>query len=227
MAKIKNKVVFITGGSRGIGKATAMLFTQEGAKVVIIARNEPEIKDAVSELEKSSMEVLGLKADVKKLKQIQEAVSKVLDKFGRIDILVNNAGIVTWKYFLKQTESDWDAEIDTNLKGILICTKAIAPHMVKQGDGVIVNISSGSGKYGSPQLATYCATKFAVLGFTQAFAQEVKDLGVRVYTVCPGITKTQMTNFSGIPPEKVAQRILETAKETLGLKPGEDTEIYH
>lgn len=226
MGTVKNKVVIITGGSRGIGKATANLFAQEGATVVILARDKEALNNATKELQNESRTILRIQTDVRDSKQISDAVEKVIEQFGRIDILINNAAIINFEDFLEQEEKDWNVEIDTNIKGILICTRIVAPIMVKQKEGIIINIASGAGKTGYPGFAVYCATKFAVLGFTQGFAQEVANKGVRVYAVCPGVTQTLMTNFSGMPPEKVARRILETAKETLGLKPGEDTEIY-
>lgn len=223
---MKDKVVLITGGSRGIGKATAKQFVKEGAKVVIVARKRETLEATINELKSVGGIVIGENADVRDIKQIEKVVSEVIGELGRIDILINDAAVVHWKNFLELKKDDWVSEVDINIKGVLNCTYTVAPYMVKQLDGIIINIASGAGKTGYPQLAVYSATKFAVLGFTQGFAQEVADKGVRVYAVCPGMTATRMTNYSGMPPEKVAKRILETAKETLGLRPGEDTEIY-
>lgn len=224
--EIQNKIVVITGGSKGIGKATAELFAAEGGKMVIIARNKKEIEKTVQKLKANGTETIGISADVSKLEEVKKAIEQVIKKFGQIDILINNAGVATWKNFLEQTPEEWNKEIDTNLKGVMNCCYAVVPTMVEQEDGVVINISSGAGKTGSAGLSPYCASKFAVLGFTEAFAKEVENKGIRVYAVCPGMTKTQMTNFQGIPTEKVARRILETAKETFNLSPGGNTEIY-
>lgn len=222
---IKDKVVIITGGSKGIGKATASHFVKEGAKVVIVARNQKDIVAAVRELGKES--ALGIVADVRHKDEVERMVSKTMKTFRKIDILINNAGVFHPGNFLKQQDEPWHEEVDTNIKGVFNCTQVIAPYMVKQRDGIIINISSEAGKAGSAGYATYSATKFAVLGFTQGFSEEVAPYNVRVYAVCPGMTKTQMTGFAGMPSSKVAKRIADVAKETLGLSPGEDTEIYY
>jgi short-subunit dehydrogenase len=117
--------------------------------------------------------------------------------------------------------------IDVNVKGVVSMVYAVVPIMEKQkAGGVIINIASGAGKTGYPNLAVYSATKFAVIGFTQGIGKELAEENIRVYAVCPGMTATDMTGFSGMPPEKVAKRILEAATERLGLSPGEDTEVY-
>ena len=224
---VSGKVVLITGGGRGIGAATAMIFASAGAKVAVLARTKSEVEDTVREIEKSGGVARGFVADVRKEKDIKGVVHKVLLEFGRIDILINNAAIIHWKEFLDQNKKYWEEEIDINLGGVLVCSKIVAQLMIKQRDGVIINISSGAGKTGYPRMAVYSATKFAVLGFTQGFSQEVKQYNVRVYAVCPGSTRTQMTGFTGMLPEKVAKRILEAAEERLGLEPGGDTEIYY
>lgn len=226
MPSVKNKVVIITGGSCGIGKATAKLFAQERAKVAIVARNKTDIDKTVWEIKEIYKEVVGIKTDIRYIEQVEKMVKKVVKKWARVDILINNAGVSGRDYFLKQTLAEWNKIVDTNLRGMLNCTYTVAPFMIKQKDGIIINISSGAGKTGYPQLAVYSATKFAVLGFTQGFAQEVEDKGVRVWAVCPGMTKTRMSGFVGMPAEKVAKRILDVAQENLGLTPGEDTEIY-
>ncbi|MBI2405698.1 SDR family NAD(P)-dependent oxidoreductase [Candidatus Microgenomates bacterium] len=113
-----------------------------------------------------------------------------------------------------------------NISGLIHLTNIILPIMQKQKDGIIVNISSGAGKRGGAKMAVYSATKFAVIGFTQSLAQEVEKNNIRVYAVCPGTTATEMGDYTGIPPEKVARRIIKCVKEELGLSPGEDTEIY-
>ncbi len=224
--KIPDKVTIITGSSQGIGKASARLFAENKARVVVVARHKKEVDETVSGLQKSGAVALGFSGDVRSIDGMRRMKNKVLGKFGRIDILINNAGIANWKNFLDLKPEDWNKEVDINFKGILSCTYVVAPVMIRQKDGVIINIASGAGKTAYSGLSVYSATKFAVLGFTEGFAQEVIDDNVRVYAVCPGMTKTQMTNFQGMPPEKVAKRILETAEEGLGLQPGENTEIY-
>lgn len=222
--ELKGKVILITGASRGIGRATAILASKEGTRVVVVGRNKNDIDAVVSEIGKDN--AFGIQVDIRNSKEVKEMVEATVKRFGRIDILVNNAGIYHSKDFLEQTEQEWNEEIDINIKGMLNCINSVVPIMVKQKDGVIVNISSGLGKRGMGGASVYSASKFAVLGFTQAFAQEVEHLGIRVYAVCPGMTATDMTGGAGMPPEKVAARIIACVKEELGLHPGEDTEIY-
>lgn len=221
---LKDKVVLITGASRGIGRATAVLAAREGARVVVTGRNQNDIDATILELGKEY--AFGIRVDIRTSPEVKKMIEATVKKFGRIDILINNAGVYHGKDFLEQTEEEWNEEIDINVKGMLNCTYITAPLMVKQNNGVIVNISSGLGKCGLPGQASYCASKFAVIGFTQAFAQEVEHLGIRVYAVCPGTTATDMTGNIGMPTEKVAGRIIACAKEELGLQSGEDMEIY-
>jgi len=223
--ELKDKVVVITGGSKGIGKAAAAAFLQEGAKVAIMATGKTDLDRAKEALDELG-EVMAFRADVRDYRAIDDVVYEVRENLGEIDVLVNNAAISNHDNFLDQGIRDWNTEVDVNVKGVLNCIYAIGPHMTRLGDGVIINISSGAGKTGYPQLAVYSATKHAILGFTEGFAQEVAEDGVRVYAVLPGETATEMSDFEGMPPEKVAERIVETAKESLGIKPGEFTEIY-
>ena len=133
---------------------------------------------------------------------------------------------MAYKDFEETSPQEIDWQIDVNIRGLIHLTHIILPIMQKQKDGVIVNISSGAGRQGFPGYAVYCATKFAVLGFTQALAQEVEKDNIRIYAVCPGTTATDMTGHAGMSAEKVARKIIECVKEELGLSPGDDTEIY-
>jgi 3-oxoacyl-[acyl-carrier protein] reductase len=223
---LHGKVIVITGGSLGIGKATASLAGREGTRVILIARGKKMLDGAVVELNRQGFDVHGIPTDVRFPTQVRRAVRSIVRTQGRIDILINNAGVISWGNFLETAEDRWNEEVDTNITGMLNMTYAVVPHMVERKDGVIVNIASGAGKSAYPNIAVYSATKFAVLGFTQAFAQEVAPFGIRVYAVSPGTTKTRMTEFTGMEPGKVAQRILAVAKEEIGLSPGEDSEIY-
>ena len=228
MQNLKNKVVIITGSSKGIGEAAVYLFSNEGAKIVVVGRDQKEVDQVVANIRKNKKEAIGFAIDIRCSDRVNDMIVQVIKKWKRIDVLVNNAAVITWDKFLDKDLGHWNDEIDINLKALIQCSYLVGQQMLKQKDGVMVNVSSQAGKVGFSGLSVYCATKFGVLGFTEAFSQEVEKEGIRVYAVCPGPTKTQMSDFyeKGMPPEKVAKRILETARETLGLKPGDNTEIY-
>lgn len=151
---------------------------------------------------------------------------EVIDKWGRIDVLINNAGMYIDGNLTEHSTEQVDMMIDVNLRGTIQTTRIVLPHMLKQKDNVIVNISSRLGKKGGSGAVVYSASKFGVIGFTQALGRELRRDNIRVYAVCPGLTATDMGDFDGMPPEKVAQRIIDAARETLGLETGGDTEIY-
>ncbi|MCH7730688.1 SDR family oxidoreductase [Patescibacteria group bacterium] len=224
---LSGKIVLITGASRGIGASSALLAAKEGAKVIVNYRkNKSKAADVVKQIEKGGGHALTIQADVSNLSQIKNMVKKIIDKWGKIDVLINNAGVFTSGSILNQTKEKIEETIDVNLKGVIFTSREVIPLMIKQKDGVIVNISSGAGKRGHADYSIYSATKFAVLGFTQSIAQELTRHNIRVYAVCPGKTATDMTQFRGMKPEKVAQKIISAVKEYLGLTSGENAEIY-
>lgn len=227
---MKDKVVLITGGSRGIGFATAKAFLEEGAKVAFFSKNPQNVEKAKNELSQLG-EVLALRTDVRNFGEVKTFVDKVIKKFGRIDVLDNNAGIAWSGDFANQEVEETDRAIDTNIKGVLYTTHAVLPQMIKQGSGTIINISSGAGLHGIQGLATYSASKFAVIGFTAALAKEVKDLGIKVFAVCPGRVATDMqVDISGakigMSPERVAGKILKLAGPNPRLRSGGCLKVY-
>lgn len=224
---LKGKVILITGASRGIGAATAILAAKEGAKVVVnYNRSKKEAEKVVGSIEISGGDAVAIQADVARREDEQKMVNGVIKKWGRVDVLINNAGVLAWGNLTENKPEQIDWQLDTNLRGLIHLTHLVLSLMRKQKAGIIINISSGAGKTGYPGLAVYSATKFAVLGFTQSLAHEAQRDNIRVYAVCPGMTATDMTGGTGMSPEKVAQRIIACAKEELDLQPGEDTEIY-
>ena len=225
--QLKDKVILITGSSQGIGAKTAVAFAKEGAKVVVTHYNHQKDALGVSKLCKTFNETLVLPLNVTDANSIKTCVEKVIDKFGGVDVLVNNSGVISWKDISEISEKEIDSQIEVNLKGLIKMTKAVLPVMKGQGDGIIINISSGAGKTAHATLSVYCATKFGVRGFTQTIAEELQESGIKVYCVNPGTTATQMTNFSGVKPEKVAEIIVNTAKENLRKKSGDDIDIWN
>ena len=225
---LKDKVVLITGASRGIGAATAILAAGEGVKVIVNYNNSAaEAEEIVQSIKTSGGDAVAIKEDVADLKQIKNLVDKSIKTYAQIDILINNAGVMEWGYFAKLTPEQIDKQIDVNFRGVMHLTHTILPIMKKQKEGVIVNIASGLGKHGMAQAALYSATKSAILRFTQSVASELAQQNIRIYAVCPGQTATKMGDWAGTPVEKVANHIIKCAKEELDLESGQDTEIYN
>ncbi|HJU13513.1 MAG TPA: SDR family NAD(P)-dependent oxidoreductase [Candidatus Nitrosotalea sp.] len=188
--KLSGKVAIVTGGSRGIGRATAALFAREGADVVITARDDHRVKSAAAELG-----VAGFAGDVRNYKDVETVVKKTLDKFGKVDILVNNAGIFPQVRPLHEVEEkEWNDVIDINLTGQFRFTKAVIPHMLKNG-GCIVNVSSDAGikSFENFEADAYSVSKAALIHFTRTLAAEYAKYKIRVNCVCPGIVETDMT----------------------------------
>ncbi len=219
---MKNKVVFITGSSNGIGRETAFKFASEKAKVILTYFNDRQGGQNTEKrcMELGASETLLIKLNLKDNKSILKAVDKVVKTFGKIDILINNAGAAVWKPFKKQNLADIENQIRTNLEGLIKITSICLPHV----KDMIINISSGAGQTGVADLVPYCATKFGVRGFTQALAQEISS--PKIYAVNPDMTKTRMTYYQGRPAEQVAQVLLNTAKGKYRKTSGGDINVW-
>jgi len=170
-------------------------------------------------------EVLAVPADVADCKQLTALVRSARKHVGPVDVLVNNAGTAWFGDFVDEDYASMDAVIDVNVKGVMHLTRMVLPEMLERGAGVIVNVASGAGLSGFAGLVSYCASKFAVVGFTEALDLEVRECGVRVYAVCPGRVATDMQKrYSGhkvgMPPERVAERIVQLAGAMPGAKTG-------
>jgi NAD(P)-dependent dehydrogenase (short-subunit alcohol dehydrogenase family) len=201
--RLADKVALITGGTSGIGRATAMLFAQEGARVAVTGRNEARGREVVEEIEQSSRTAIFIRSDVRFAEECCRAVEETLRAFGRLDILFNNAGVLYSNTVPDSTEEEWDLTLDTNLKGTYLMSKFALPTMIAQRSGVIINNASGWGLVGGDAAAAYCASKGGVVLLTKAMAIDHGRQGIRVNCVCPGDVDTPML------PEDAQQRGME------------------
>lgn len=214
--RLDGKVAIVTGSSRGIGKAIAERFAAEGAKVTVNwVGKEREAQAVVDSINKSGGQALSIRADVSKSADVKGLVRSTLDKFGRVDILVNNAGVMFTRSVLDTTEEEWDRTIDVNLKGAYLCSKEVAPVMLRQEAGKIIMMSSNSGLYhpSAMRFTEYVTSKAGMNGLTKALALALGP-HITVNAICPGWIKTDM--IADTDPE-VEQRILdETALRRWG-----------
>jgi len=190
--RLKNQAALITGGTSGIGEATAFLFAREGAGVAITGRNEKRGHAITEKILEDGGKAIFLRTDVRKAAECEHAVRETVSSFGRVDILFNNAGVFYPHDTLECSEEEWDEQIDINLKGTFLMSKAALPGMIAQGRGVIVNNSSGWGIVGGDKAVAYCASKGGVVLMTKAMAIDHGRQGIRVNCICPGDVETPM-----------------------------------
>ena len=195
MISLKNKVTLITGASRGIGRATALLFAQAGSDVIINYRADEDAADSIKgECQQLGVRAVTIKADIANRAEVEAMVERIIDDSGRIDILVNNAGVWEENRIDAIDETRLKRAIDINLYGTFYPTMAVVPHMKKERSGSIINISSTAGQRGEAQHSPYSATKSAVIGLTKSWAPELVEYGIRVNCVAPGWVDTDMTH---------------------------------
>lgn len=222
MNPAKKKTVLITGSSLGIGAATAVAFAHAGYAVIITYQKNrkqgAEVESAC--LAAGAPATLVHELEITDANSIRRLVREVVKTFGTITVLVNNAGVVTWKKLPEQTENEIKQQIRVNLEGLILMTKAMLPYVTD----TVINIASGAGLSASDEIPVYVATKFGVRGFTQAMALDHPEL--MFITVNPGATATRMTDFTGDPPEKVAQVILNAAQREYDIQSGDDVNVW-
>jgi len=226
---LAGQTVLVTGGNKGIGKAICFALAKEGANIVIAARKESESRETLDKLKKMGTKAIAVHVDVRKEEDVRRLISTVIDKCGRLDILVNNAGVACKRRIEDTTLEEYDIIMDTNLKGVFLCTKYAIPYIKRSNNGKIINISSAGGLHGLPELSVYCSSKFAVNGMTEAIASELEGQ-IKVYSVCPGAVDTDMYSsiFADKPelkPEHVAQKVLELASPYSKVASGKIIEI--
>lgn len=194
MINLENKVALITGGSRGIGAACAILLAKAGANIVISYKSNYRAANKVlKDIKILNRQAFAIKGDVENFKEVDKTVKKIIDEFGRIDILINNAGVWTSSSIEKMSEKTWDQTIDINLKGTMNFCKAVVPYMKKQKSGRIINISSTAGQRGEAFHSHYAASKGGIISFTKSIAVELIPFGIYVNCVAPGWVITDMT----------------------------------
>ena len=188
----ENKVVVITGASSGIGEATAEKFAKKGANLVLVARRKEKLEQVEKNLSKYSVKILICVCDVSDKEQVKQMSEKVIERFSKIDILVNNAGFVIYGKVKELSVEDIESQMKTNYFGTIYCTKSFLPNFLKQNYGHIVNVASVGASFGVPGIVSYCATKYAMLGFSEGLKHELHNTGVGVTVVSPIMVRTSL-----------------------------------
>ncbi|MCE1201054.1 MAG: 3-oxoacyl-[acyl-carrier-protein] reductase [Bacteroidia bacterium] len=223
MKLLEGKVALITGGSRGIGKAIAMRFAEQGASVAFSDLNRDELmENTEKELQALGVQAKGYASNAASLTDSEKLAEQILADFGRIDILVNNAGITRDNLLLRMSEQDWDLVMAVNLKSVFNLTKAVQRAMIKQKGGSIINMSSVVGVNGNAGQSNYSASKAGMIGFTKSIAQELGSRGVRCNAIAPGFIETEMTHKL---PDDVRQQWISTIPLRRSGKPEDVADV--
>jgi len=192
MKKLEQKIAVVTGASRGIGQGIALSLAKEGAKLALADVSLEALEETKKLIEAEGIEVKTYEIDVRNEEKVSDTFKKIAADFGTIDIAVNNAGVIGIHKTVEMTANDWDKIMDVNARGVFLCAKAELEIMLPKKSGKIINVASIAGKKGMELLSAYCASKFAVVGFTNALALEVASTGITVNALCPGIVGTGM-----------------------------------
>jgi 3-oxoacyl-[acyl-carrier protein] reductase len=206
---MKNKKAIITGGSRGLGKATAIAFAKEGFDIAITGRNEKILKETVSELETFGIRAIYSAFDVSNYQDVKSGIKSIVNTLGSVDILVNNAGIAAFGSFNEMDVTQWSKIIQTNLMGMYYVTKEVLPYLISQNEGDIINISSTAGLNGNANTSAYSASKFAVIGMSESLMKEVRKHNIRVCTLTPSTIATDMSINLGIANRESHDSVLQ------------------
>lgn len=221
MENLKGKKAIVTGGGKGLGKATAIAFAKEGIDVAITGRNEENLINTVTELKSYGVDAIYELFDVGNHEEVKDGIERILHQFGSVDILVNNAGIAAFGSFLEMSPKKWNAIIQTNVMGMYYVTKEVLPYLITKNQGDIINVSSTAGITGNANTSAYSASKFAVIGMSEALMKEVRKNNIRVCTLTPSTIASDMSLELGITDgniEKVLQPEDFAELIVLGLK---------
>ena len=195
---LKNKKAIITGGSRGLGKATAIAFAKEGIDVAITGRNEEKLKETTAELKELGVNAIYEVFDVGNYEEVKTGIKNIIENLGGVDILVNNAGIAAFGTFNEMKVSVWESIIQTNVLGMYYVTKEVLPYLIDKNEGDIINVASTAGLNGNAGVSAYSASKFAVIGLSESLMKEVRKNNIRVNTLTPSTIASDMSIELGI-----------------------------
>lgn len=209
MNNLRNKKAIITGGGRGLGKATALAFAKEGIDIAITGRNEKVLKETVSELETFGVKAIYSVFDVCNYEAVKSSIASILETLGAVDILVNNAGIAAVGSFSDMEVDLWNKIIQTNVMGMYYVTKEVLPHLLSKNEGDIINVSSTAGLNGNANISAYSASKFAVIGMSESLMKEVRKNNIRVCTLTPSTIESDMTIELGIASKDSQDSVLQ------------------
>ncbi|QCE40695.1 3-ketoacyl-ACP reductase [Psychroserpens sp. NJDZ02] len=209
MEHLKNKKAIITGGGRGLGKATAIAFAKEGIDVAITGRNEAVLKATVAELRVFGVNAIYSVFDVSNYEEVKRSIKTIVETLGTVDILVNNAGIAAFGTFNEMEVSQWSQIIQTNVMGMYYVTKEVLPHLINKNEGDIINVSSTAGLSGNASTSAYSASKFAVIGLSESLMKEVRKNNIRVCTLTPSTIASDMSIDLGIADKDSEDSVLQ------------------
>ena len=209
MENLKGKKAIITGGSRGLGKATAIAFANQGIDVAITGRNEADLKETVAELKALGVNATYATFDIGNYDEVKKGIQEIMNTFKTVDILVNNAGIAAFGSFLEMDVNQWQSIIQTNVMGMYYVTKEVLPYLIANNQGDIFNVSSTAGLAGNPNTSAYSASKFAVIGMSESLMKEVRKNNIRVCTLTPSTIASDMSIQLGIASKDTAETVLQ------------------
>ena len=209
MENLKGKKAIITGGSRGLGKATAIAFANQGIDVAITGRNEADLKETVAELKALGVNATYATFDIGNYDEVKKGIQEIMNTFNTVDILVNNAGIAAFGSFLEMEVNQWQSIIQTNVMGMYYVTKEVLPYLIANNQGDIFNVSSTAGLTGNPNTSAYSASKFAVIGMSESLMKEVRKNNIRVCTLTPSTIASDMSIQLGIASKDSTETVLQ------------------
>ena len=199
---LEGQTVIVTGAGRGIGRALAVTFARAGARVVLAARTEEQLRETAAEVETAGGDAFPVPTDVRDAASVEALVARAIGETGRVDVVVNNAGVFVWKPFEKLAEDEWDRVLGTNLKAAYLLVHAALPALKAAPSGRILNVASIHGTVGDANVVAHCAAKFGLIGLTKALAAELRPAGITVNAVCPGSTENRTRHPGPLPHEK-------------------------
>lgn len=218
MKTLKDKVVLVTGASRGIGRAIALSYAREGARLIVSGRNQADLEALAEEIRGLDTACEVIPTDLREPEEVENLAERSQTAFGQVDILVNNAGVGSWAPVSQLTLEQYNDMFNVNVRAVFLLTRAILPGMIARGMGHIINIASTSSRWTYPEGTVYCASKFAVLGFNEALAKEVRETGVSVTAICPGQVNTYLGDSGPedwtegmLEPEDVADVVIQVS----------------